>query len=202
MENQKANKTAQAEVVQKELKVKDVKIENPAEVIEEVVGELDAFGGFDLYSIFDDNFENLDPGAAAAKDVYLSEAEWKDDRKKLLETAKVLMEVLSLEGTITDLIESCEAQAKKNETLFNNNLLKALENTKNLEQAYWNVAVFFKNTNSDDLEFFQIMNVSREAITDLNDRKFYPAIEQIFKEGYHKFDLSGNYSNLIIPGWL
>ena len=143
MENQKANKTAQAEVVQKELKVKDVKIENPAEVIEEVVGELDAFGGFDLYSIFDDNFENLDPGAAAAKDVYLSEAEWKDDRKKLLETAKVLMEVLSLEGTITDLIESCEAQAKKNETLFNNNLLKALENTKNLEQAYWNVAVFF-----------------------------------------------------------
>lgn len=202
MENQKANKSAQPEVALKDLKVKDFKIENPAQVIEEAVGVLDEFGGFDLYTIFDDNFENLDPDAAAAKDVYLSENEWKEDRRKLLETTKLLIGVLSQDGTITELIENCEAEARKNEALFNKNLLKALEITKDLEQAYWNVAVFFKNTNSDDLEYFQIMNVSREGIADLNDRKFFPAIEQSFKEGYHKFDLSGNYSNLIIPGWL
>ncbi|NQU87932.1 MAG: hypothetical protein HQ541_19460 [Mariniphaga sp.] len=202
MENQKAKKAEQSAVPEKELKVKEIKIENPKEVLEEVVDQLDDFGGFDIYSILDDNFENLDPGASAAKDVYLTESEWKADREKLLKNIDILINILSNEGTITDLIEGCETEAKKNEDLFNANLAKALERTKNLEQAYWNTGIFFKNTNSEDLEYFQIMNISRESIADLNDRKFFPAIEKVLKEGYHKFDLSGNYSNLIVPGWM
>jgi len=202
MENQKAIKAEQSSTSVKEVKLKDLQIENPSEVLEEVVEELDVFGGFDLYSILDDNFENLDPGSAAAKDVYLSESEWKSDRKKLLENLKILIEIISLEGTTTELIEGCETEARKNEDLFNNNLAIALEGTRNLEQAYWNTGMFFKNSNSEDLEYFQIMNVSRDSISDLNDRKFFPAIEQVLKEGYHKFDLSGNYSNLVVPGWM
>jgi hypothetical protein len=202
MENQKESQVEQTVAQEKELKVKEFLIENPTEVLEQVVDELDKFGGFELYSILNDNFENLDPGDAAAKDIYLGETRWKENRKKLLENAKILMGILSLEGTITDLIEGCEVQIEKNKNLFNSNLAKALERTKNLEQAYWNVGVFFKNSNSENLEYFQIMNVARESIIDLNDRKFFPAVEQVLKEGYHKFDLSGNYSNLIIPGWL
>jgi len=202
MENQKANKAEQSAAPVKEVKIKDLKIEDPAAVLNEVVEDLDVLGGFDLYTILDDNFENLDPESAAAKDVYLSESEWKGDRKRLLENVNIFVEILSLEGTITELIEGCEAEAKKNEELFNDNLAKALERTRNLEQAYWNTGIFFKNSNSEDLEYFQIINVSREAITDLNDRKFFPAIERALKEGYHKFDLCGNYSNLVVPVWM
>jgi hypothetical protein len=205
MENQKAKQAEQAATPLKEGKeqeTRDYKIENPAEALEEVVEYLEDFGGFELYSIMDENFENLDPDTAAVKDVYLTESEWKDNRKTLIEKLDIFIQILSNEGTITELVEACEAEAKKNEDLFNTNLGKALERTKNLEQAYWNVGVFFKNTNSESLDFLQIVNVPREALSDLNDRKFFPAIENIVKEGYHKFDLTGNFSQLVVPGWL
>jgi len=206
MEDQKAKKAEQGSVAPvQEVKVKeriDFKIDNPAEVLQDVVDELDDLGGFELYTILDENFENLDPDTAAVKDVYLTESEWKDNRKKLLENVNIFIEILSKEGTVTDLVEACEIEAKKNEDLFNTNLGKALQRTQNLEQAYWNVGIFFKNTNSEDLDFLQIVNVPRETLSDLNDRKFFPAIENIVKEGYHKFDLAGNFSQLVVPGWL
>ena len=121
MESQKANKIEQSSAPEKELKVKEFEIQNPVEAIEEVVVELDEYGGFDLYNILDDNFGNMDPGAAAAKDVYLSESEWKADRKNLIENVNIFIEILSQEGTITNLIESCETEAKKNEDWFNSN---------------------------------------------------------------------------------
>ena len=48
MENQKANKVEQSEAPVKDLKIKDLKIENPSEVLSEVVEDLDLLGGFDI----------------------------------------------------------------------------------------------------------------------------------------------------------
>lgn len=179
-----------------------VRIENPVEVVESVVEELDDFGGFDLFCILDENFDNMDPDTAAVKDQYLTEQEWTESRKKLQANVNLLLDILSQEGTVTDLVELGEVKARESEDLLNLNLGKALEATKPLEQAYWNVGMFFKNAGTNDLENLQIMNVSSEAIRDLNDIKFFNAVEGILKKGYHSFDLGHNISNLVIPGWL
>lgn len=203
MSKNNLQKQQEASVSQERFKERKVtKIENPAEVLEEVVEQLDDFGGFDLFCIMEENFDNLDPDTEAVKAQYLTEWEWKENREKLIENAAILLEILSQEGTVTELVESCENKVKENEDLLNQNLGKALEKTKDLEQAYWNVGMFFKNVNSNKLDNLKIMNVPRESVRDLNDIKFFNAVEAILQKGYHSFDLSNNISNLVIPGWL
>lgn len=189
----------------KEVKLKErqvVKVENPSEVIEDVIEQLDDYGGFDLFCIMEENFDNLDPDTEAVKDQFLTESEWKVNREDLLENATLLLDILSQDGTITELVEGCENKVKETEDLLNQNLGKALDKTKDLEQAYWNVGMFFKNVNSNKLDNLKIMNVSREAVRDLNDIKFFNAVESILQKGFHSFDLSNNISNLVLPGWL
>ncbi|HET55609.1 MAG TPA: hypothetical protein ENN33_10390 [Ignavibacteria bacterium] len=202
MKSEKAKSEEPIKAQYKEITSQEFAIENPDEALRTSVEELEDHGGFEIFCILDDNFENLDPGNMAVKDVYLSEVEWKSDREKLLGNVKTLIDIFSMEGSISDIVEGCELKVALYEELFNTNLGKALERTKELEQAYWNVGMFFKNTNSESLEYFLLMNVDRKALSDLNDRKFFPAIEKELKQGYHKFDLTGNYSNLVLPIWL
>jgi hypothetical protein len=204
MTNDKKQQKAE-EAASKEFKEKEaiqIEIANPAEALEDSVRALQNNGGFDLFLILDAEMENMDPDTPAVKDVFLSESEWKDTRTDLQRKINAFLQIFSLGESITDMVSNAEEQAIKLRGLFNNNLKLALDKTRPLEEAYWNVALFFKNSGSDNLKSVEIVNISREAIRDLNDNTFFPKVESWIREGYHSFDMTENYSMLVIPGWL
>ncbi len=199
----KAQKTE--EVVSREFKEKEiakVDIANPAEVLEDSVRALEDMGGFDIFLSLEAEMENMDPDTPAVKDVFLSESEWKDTRIDLYEKVKAFIMIFSEGESITEMVTKAEEKASLLREVFNKNMNMALDLTRPLEEAYWNVGLFFKNAGTDDLKSVEIVNVPRETIRDLNDNKFFPKVEGWVREGYHSFDMTENYSMLVLPGWL
>ncbi len=197
---QKTEATAQKEFKEKE--AIQIEIADPAEALADSVNALEKGGGFDIFMILDGDMENMDPNTPAVKDVFLEESEWKENRTELVNKIKLYIDVFSQSETITDMVSKAEEQGLELREMFNTNLKLALDRTRPLEEAYWNVGMFFKNAGSDDLPSVDLVNVPRETVRDLNDNTFFPKVEEWIKEGYHSFDMTENYSMIVIPGWL
>lgn len=196
----KTEEDAPKEFIEKE--VAKIEMTNPAEVLEDSVRALENSGGFDIFLSLDTELENMDPDTPAVKDVFLSETEWKETRTELLEKVTAFIMIFSEGESITDMVTRAETKALLFRDVFNKNLKIALDLTRSLEEAYWNVGLFFKNAGTDELTSVEIVNVPRESIRDLNDNKFFPKVEEWIREGYHSFDMTENYSMMVLPGWL
>nr|WP_295869552.1 DUF5458 family protein [uncultured Chitinophaga sp.] len=166
------------------------------------IEELTKYGGFDLIEAAVEGAQNLNPDRKARRNIFLTEAGKKSERDKLRKTLSLWEKVLSEATDLPDMVEFCNSHAAEAEQVLNKNLGEAVESTRELEQAYRNVALFFKNTESDKIKNISFINVELEQLKDLDNTRFIDAIREELVANYDRLDLRDNYSLLVIPGYL
>ncbi|HOZ85297.1 MAG TPA: DUF5458 family protein [Niabella sp.] len=178
------------------------KIANPLELLKSGSDKLAKYGGFDLIESSIDGAQNLNPERKARRNIFLSESQKKEEREQLLRTLQVWADALSANGEISDIIDHAEKKSEECQRVVEKNVSKAIEETRELERSYRNVAFFFKNTESDKLKNVSFINCESDQLKDLDNTRFIDNISEELKQNYDRLDLRNNYSILVLPGYL
>jgi len=177
-------------------------ISNPAELLQESTDKLEKFGGFDLVENTIDGVQKLNPKKKATKQIFLSEKQFKAQRDKLKESLKIWADLLSQEAGIPALVEQCETKSQEAEKTLKENLKKAIDATKDLERSYRSVALFYKNTENDQVKYISLMNASQDQLRDLDNPRFIDACAAELNKHFDRLSLKNNYSIMCVPGYL
>lgn len=177
-------------------------IANPLELLKNSSDKLAKFGGFDLLESFIEGAQNLNPERKARRNIFLSEEQKKDERAALLKALSVWQDVLESSNDISSMVETSEKKAEQAQRVLETNLAKAIEETRDLERSYRNVALFMKNTESDKLKNVSFINCELDQLKDLDNTRFIDHIAEELKQNYDRLDLRRNYSILVLPGYL
>ncbi|GGF26678.1 DUF5458 family protein [Hymenobacter cavernae] len=170
--------------------------------LEKSAQALAKFGGFDLLETTIEGASNLNPEKKARKKIFLTEEAKKEDREQLKKRLALWHQVLSSADSVADAVEKSEAQVESAKHQLTDNLKKALEATHDLEQAYRSVALFYRNTDQDEVKNVSIMNADKEQLQDLDNTTFIDAVSDELEQNYDRLDLRDNYSLLVVPGYL
>ncbi len=166
------------------------------------IDDLAKYGGFDLLEAAVEGAQNLNPERKARRNIFLTEAGKKTERDKLKKILSLWEKVLSDTNELPEMVDYCTTHAEEAEKVLSNNLGEAIASTRELEQSYRNVALFFKNTESDKVKNISFINVELEQLKDLDNTRFIDAISTELVNNYDRLDLRTNYSLLVIPGYL
>ena len=184
-----------------ELKERE-KIENPAGLLQDSLGGLDKFGGFQLLKGLIKGVENMDPRRKAVKNIFLSDSAYTDARKKLKNEIKLWVSILEGEGADPmAIIESCKAKCDKAEQNLKSNLFNIHEEIKKLEITYRSLDSFFANAGQGTIDCITLMNVNKDEL-ESHDSEDTLAIRDELEKYYDKLSLKNNYSLLVVPGYL
>lgn len=175
---------------------------NPLELLKQGTEKLAKFGGFDLIESSIEGAANLNPDRKARRNIFLTENQKKEEREALKRALKLWAEVLESSSEISDMVNLGEEKAEVCQKVLEKNLGKAIEETKDLERSYRNVALFFKNTESDKLKNVSFLNCEAEQLKDLDNTRFIDFVNAELKQNYDRLDLRTNYSILVVPGYL
>lgn len=175
---------------------------NPFESLKENINSLAKFGGFDLIESTIDGTANINPERKARRNIFLTEEQKKKERQTLAKALSLWKDVLSSSEDINSMILDSEEKVTTCDRILKNNLSKAIEETKDLERSYRNVALFFNNTEADKLKNISFVNCELEQLKDLDNTRFIDAISGELKQNYDRLDLRHNYSIMVVPGYL
>jgi len=159
-------------------------------------------GGFDLLETTIDGASNLNPEKKARKKIFLSEDGKKADRQQLKKRLALWHKLLSETDSVADAVEQGQQRVEATEQQLSDNLRTAVEATHELEQAYRSVALFFKNTDLDEVKNISILNADKDQLQDLDNTTFIDAVSEELEQNYDRLDLRDNYSLLVVPGYL
>ncbi|RYE91364.1 MAG: type VI secretion system contractile sheath protein TssC [Cytophagaceae bacterium] len=159
-------------------------------------------GGFDLLETTIDGASNLNPDKKARKKIFLSEDSKKNDRKQLKKRLALWHSLLSDTTSVAEIVEKGEERVEAAKELLTSNLKNAVEATHELEQAYRSLALFFRNTDQDEVKNVSIMNADKDQLQDLDNTTFIDAVSSELEQNYDRLDLRDNYSLLVVPGYL
>ena len=176
--------------------------ETAAPSLEQSTHALLKVGGFDLLETTIDGASNLNPEKKARKKIFLSEENKKSDRKQLKKRLALWHSLLSEADSVADAVEKGEQRVEASQQLLTENLKKAVEATNELEQAYRSVALFYRNTDLDEVKNVSIMNADKDQLQDLDNTTFIDAVSAEMEQNYDRLDLRDNYSLLVVPGYL
>jgi hypothetical protein len=176
--------------------------ETAAPSLEQSTQALQKVGGFDLLETTIDGASNLNPDKKARKKIFLSEENKKTDRKQLKKRLALWHSLLSDADSVSDALEKGEKRVEAAQHLLTDNLKKAVEATHELEQSYRSVALFFRNTDLDEVKNVSIMNADKDQLQDLDNTTFIDAVSAEMEQNYDRLDLRDNYSLLVVPGYL
>jgi hypothetical protein len=177
-------------------------IANPFQSLKGSSEKLAKFGGFDLLEASIEGTANLNPERKARRNIFLSESGKKADRESLTKVLELWASVLESGSEITDLVSLCEQKAEEAKQVVKKNLSKAVEASKDLERAYRNVALFFKNCEADKLKNVSFLNCEPDQLKDLDNTRFIDAVSEELKANFDRLDLRNNYSIMVLPGYL
>lgn len=170
--------------------------------LEDNAQALAKFGGFDLLETTIDGASNLNPEKKARKKIFLTEDSKKADRQQLKKRLALWHEMLSKAESVADAVEQCEAQVESSNNLLTENLRKAIEATHDMEQSYRSVALFYRNTDQDEVKNISILNADKDQLQDLDNTTFIDAVSGELEQNFDRLDLRDNYSLLVVPGYL
>jgi hypothetical protein len=157
---------------------------------------------FDFLSNLIEGLENMNPEKKARKKIFMSEKSRKKDRKDFSKKLKLWVDVLSNDSDLYGMVENCEKSFQESKQLYEENLGKAVETTKELEQAYRTTYLFFKNTEEAKTNYISFINASIDQLTNPDFSNFQEEIEREFNSKYDRLDLCENYSLMLVPGFL
>ncbi|MDR1437283.1 MAG: DUF5458 family protein, partial [Candidatus Symbiothrix sp.] len=166
------------------------------------ITKLIRYGGLSFLESIVDGIAAMNPERAARKKVFLFDNERKAARDELRKNISLWIELLAGSETIGDMLDSSREKSGNVSSLLSENLLQAVRSVRNLERAYRNVLLFYKNTEQDKPTNVSIINASAEQITDLDNPRFIDHVANELKQNFDKLDLRKNYSLLVIPGYL
>ncbi|MGS2763998.1 DUF5458 family protein [Sinomicrobium sp. M5D2P9] len=160
------------------------------------------FGGFDLLESAIEGVQNLSPDRKARRNIFLNEAGKKAERQNLKRVLKLWAESLKSSDNLVDLVSDCQEKAELAEKTLKKNLTSAVSETKELEESYRTLAMFFKNTEESKVKNVAIINAELDQLKDLDNTRFIDHIEEELVNNYDRLDLRNNYSLLVVPGYL
>jgi len=107
-------------------------VDKPEELLASSMKQLEKVGGFDMLESTFDGVQNLNPERKARKKIFLSEASRKEEREELKKVLELWAAILNSSSDISEMIETCQANAEVAETTLTYNLSKAVEATRDL----------------------------------------------------------------------
>lgn len=164
--------------------------------------KLKEYGGFTFLENIIDGFSNLNPSRKARRNIFLSDAQWENERKVLANRLEVWIDLLKSGQSAEQMRDKAKERTLHVEDLLNKNLNKVLTRTRELETAYRSVALFYRNTESQKVKNITIVNAEMDQLTDLDNPLFIDYISNELKQNFDRLDLRRNYSLLVIPGYL
>lgn len=170
--------------------------------LEQSLNALAKVGGFDFLEAIVDGADNLNPLRKAKRNIFLNDAGKKEQRQQVKKKMLLWIDLLTNNESVSDMADKCLERADISEKLLKVNLKKILETTRDLEQSYRSVHLFYKNTESPKLKNVVIMNASMDQLTDLDEPRFIEFVADELKQKFDRLDLRQNYSLLVIPGYL
>lgn len=170
--------------------------------LEQTLESFIQYGGFDLLEGSIEGVQNLNPSRKARKNIFLTESSKKAERENLKKVLKIWAESLKSSDNVVDLVNECTNKAEEAEKTLKKNLKLAIDETKELEENYRSIALFYKNTEESKLKNISIVNAELDQLKDLDNTRFIDSIQEEIVNGYDRLDLRQNYSLLVIPGYL
>lgn len=170
--------------------------------IEESLNKLAKVGGFDLLEAAISGLQNLNPERKARKQIFLSGDEKKKEREELRKKIALWIAVLQESDSVATMVDRSTASLETAEKNISKNIAIALKSTRDLEQAYRSVNLFYQNTEADKLKNVVMLNASPEQVKDLDNPIFIDYVSSELNQKYDRLDLRENYSLLVIPGYL
>lgn len=164
---------------------------------------LDRFDGFEeLLGPLADNLEKFAPDAAGKKKRFLNDDYLIEERKELKERVEAYLNFLKKDdiNSHKDLRNSAQAKLDKNESLINENLDTILQASREMEQTYRELDLFYKNAAPQKAKNLKLINVNSEALVDADSNVVYNAIEKHILDESRSVDQRKAYSMLVIPG--
>lgn len=176
--------------------------EHPAVPLEKGLPLLAKYGSYDLVEAIIEGAGNINPEKKARKKIFLTEADKKKERQQLKKRLELWTELLGSSENIAEMIEKGQNQAEAASELLKENLGKAVELIRPLEQSYRSVATFFKNTEQEKVKNVTFLNADADQIKDLDVTTFADAVGEELAAKFDRLDLRENYSILNVPGYL
>ena len=170
--------------------------------LEKSLDKLVRYGGFDLLEASIENVQNVNTERNARRKIFLTESSKQKERDTLKKTLELWASVLKQSDSLVEMVAHCEDQQKSAEELLSKNLYNAVEATRELEANYRTIALFYKNTEEDNIKNVTVMNASLEQLKDLDNTRFIDTIHAELSDNYDRLDLRNNYGLLVIPGYL
>jgi hypothetical protein len=160
------------------------------------------YGSYDFLEAVVDGADNLSPLRKAKRNIFLTDASKKQQRAELKKKMKLWIDLLTENDSVAEMANKSAEKAETAEKLLKGNLKKVLNASRELEQSYRSVHLFYKNTESSKLKNVVLMNAALEQLTDLDEPRFIEYVAEELKNKYDRLDLRQNYSMLVIPGYL
>ncbi|WP_128548710.1 DUF5458 family protein [Larkinella soli] len=176
--------------------------EREALSLEKGLPQLTKYGGFDLLETTIEGSSNLNPEKKARRKIFLSEAEKSRERQQLKKRLQLWADLLAGTETVAEMVDKGQERAESAQSLLRQNLSKAVENLRPLEQSYRSVAMFFKNTEQDKVKNVTFLNADSDQLKDLDVTTFIDAVSEEIEAQYDRLDLRYSYSILNVPGYL
>ncbi len=159
-------------------------------------------GGYDFLEAVVDGADNMNPVRKAKRNIFLTDASKKQQRAELKKKMQLWIDLLTENNSVAEMAEKSVQKAENAEKLLKQNLKKVLDASREMEQSYRSVHLFYKNTESPKLKNVVLMNASMDQLTDLDEPRFIEYIAEELKNKYDRLDLRQNYSLLVVPGYL
>lgn len=168
----------------------------------ESLEKLARVGGIDLLETAIDGLQNLNPDRKARKQIFLTGNEKRREREELKKKIRLWIDILENADSVATMVERSNERLQVAEENINKNIGIALKATRELEQSYRAVNLFYQNTEADKLKNVVLLNASQEQIQDLDNPRFIEYVNDELKQKYDRLDLRENYSLLVVPGYM
>lgn len=169
--------------------------------LEHSVASLSGSGGFDFLEEVIEGLESMNPLHTVEREIFKNPQN-KKLRSELRKNIQMWIELLSESSSVIEMAEKAKERSAIAEGLWKGNLKKILEASRDLEQSYRSVQLFYKNTESSKLKNVVLINAPMDRLTDLDDPVFIEHVGKELKSKYDRLDLRQNYSLMVIPGYL
>jgi hypothetical protein len=163
---------------------------------------LKSLGGFKFIETTVEGVRDLNPQKAGAKANYLSDEDTEQERKDLLQRLELWAELISESASVDEMQSKARAGQELNEGLLKKNQSSILEASRDLEVSYQGLATFMLNTEQRSIPKLTIVNASMDQVADIKDGEVLQTIDEELHNNYQVYDLSDNYSLMVIPGYM
>lgn len=168
-----------------------------------IEGVLEKYDGFEeLLAPMADNLEKFGPDAKSKKRRFLEDEDLIEERKELKGRLEAYLKFLKDPKVEShkDLRQAAQGKLDANESLINENLDTIMKASRDLEQTYRELEIFYRNAAPQKAKNIKLLNINPEALLDPDSNLVFNAVEKHIMDESRSVDQRKAYSMLVIPG--